>query len=421
MSDATLPRGVGGAALAEPQEMTLRDYLTVIRRRKWFVIVPALLSTALATGLSLSQTERYRASTDVLVKRPPSAINVGAPEQALTLREVQNELLRARGSAIQDTAQAQVGSEPELSVSLANSDDADVLVFTAESRDPERAANAADIYASSYIAERRQALTSDFQARAEVVQSRVTDLASQLAQFPPNSVDEAFVELVTQKAQYESELESLFTSIRLAETSGATVIDAAQVPQTPFEPTPVRSAVLALVVGLLIGLGAAFLVDYLDRSVRDEEDLAAATRLPVLAVIPKLKGWKPSDTHIVTRENPTSPPAEAYRALRTSLQFLRLDRTLDVVQVTSPKPGDGKTTTSTNIAVVCARAGQRGALYHAPGLELEALRLKDDLAWHLLDVATSDQLPELDTVREFDLVLVLGGDHGDGMPAAPDE
>ena len=66
-------------------------------------------------------------------------------------------------------------------------------------------------------------------------------------------------------------------------------------------------------VGLLIGLGAAFLVDYLDNSLRDEEDLAKSTRLPVLAVIPKLKDWKPTDVHIVTREQPSSPPAEAYR------------------------------------------------------------------------------------------------------------
>ena len=65
---------------------------------------------------------------------------------------------------------------------------------------------------------------------------------------------------------------------------------------------------LALVVGLLIGLGAAFLVDYLDNSLRDEGDLAKSTRLPVLAVIPKLKDWKPTDVHVITREQPSSPP-----------------------------------------------------------------------------------------------------------------
>lgn len=191
-----------------------------------------------------------------------------------------------------------------------------------------------------------------------MLQQRIIELNEQL-QLIGDASDEQFVELVTQRGQYQEELQGLLTSISLAQQSGGTVIDAAQVPGGPFEPTPLRSGVLALVVGLLIGLGAAFLVDYLDRSVRDEEDLAGATRLPILAVIPKLKGWKTSDTHVVTREDPSSPPAEAYRALRTSIQFLRLDRTLDLVQVTSPKPGDGKTTTSTNLAVACARAGQQ--------------------------------------------------------------
>ena len=109
-------------------------------------------------------------------------------------------------------------------------------------------------------------------------------------------------------------------------------------------------------------LGAAFLVDYLDNSLRDEDDLAKATRLPVLAVIPKLKDWKPTDVHVITREQPTSPPAEAYRSLRTAVQFLGIDRRMKIIQVTSPRQGEGKTTTSTNLAVTCARAGQRVVL-----------------------------------------------------------
>lgn len=350
--------GDGGVAYTEPQEMTLRDYIAVVKRRKWFVIVPALLATAIALSLSMSQTPRYRAEADVLVKRPPTATQVGVADQAMTARELQNELLRARGSAMQAVARESIGGEPELSVRLAADDDADVLVFTAESRSDARAADAANAYANAYINERRTALTGEYTARAEVLQQRIVELNEQL-ELIGDASDEQFVELVTQRGEYQEELQGLLTSISLAQQSGGTVIDAARIPESPFEPTPVRSGVLALVVGLLIGLGAAFLVDYLDRSVRDEEDLAGSTRLPILAVIPKLKGWKTSDTHVVTREDPSSPPAEAYRALRTSIQFLRLDRTLDLVQVTSPKPGDGKTTTSTNLAVACARAGQQ--------------------------------------------------------------
>lgn len=136
--------GDGGVAFSEPQEMTLRDYIAVVKRRKWFVIVPAVLATAIALALSLSQTPRYRAEADVLVKRPPTATQVGVAEQAMTARELQNELLRARGSAMQAVARETIGTEPELSVRLAADDDADVLVFTAVSRSDVRAADAAN-------------------------------------------------------------------------------------------------------------------------------------------------------------------------------------------------------------------------------------------------------------------------------------
>jgi hypothetical protein len=120
-----------------------------------------------------------------------------------------------------------------------------------------------------------------------------------------------------------------------------------------------RTVTLALVVGLLLGLGAAFLVDYLDTSLKHEDDLVQASGLPNLAVVPQLKDWKAGTAHVITREDPHSPAAEAYRSLRTGVRFMSLDRPFKLVLLTSPRPGDGKTTTATNLAVAAARAGQR--------------------------------------------------------------
>jgi polysaccharide biosynthesis transport protein len=148
-------------------------------------------------------------------------------------------------------------------------------------------------------------------------------------------------------------------STQLARTSGAQLIDAARPPGSPYEPNTMRTVTLALVVGLLIGLGAAFLVDHLDTSLKGENDLVRASGLPNLAIVPQLKSWKPGTAHVITREDPHSPSAEAYRNLRTGVRFMSLDRPLKLVLLTSPRPGDGKTTTATNLAVAAARAGQR--------------------------------------------------------------
>ena len=113
---------------------------------------------------------------------------------------------------------------------------------------------------------------------------------------------------------------------------------------------------------MLIGLGAAFLLDYLDTSVRDEDDLVRATGLPNLATIPNVPAKKTVGgevPYLVTREHPHSPASEAFRSLQTAIKFLGLERTLHTLLVTSPRPGEGKTTTATNLAITAAKSGQR--------------------------------------------------------------
>jgi capsular exopolysaccharide synthesis family protein len=329
------------------EEMTLRDYASVVWRRKWIVILPMVLTTLVAVALSAAQTPMYRASAQVLVKTPATAYSLGSTGDVLSPRLVENELQAAKGSELIGELRGVIGGEPSLSVSV--SEGSDVFTFTATSSDPELAAAAANTYATSYIERQRTILLDEYAARVAV-------LTEQLAAIERGEVDS------TRQADYEFELEDLAVSIELAKTSGSTLIDEATPPSTPYEPNTMRTATLALVVGLLIGLGAAFLLDYLDTSVRDEDDLVRATGLPNLATIPHLPTKKTSGgevPYLVTREHPHSPAAEAFRHLQTAIKFLSLERSLHTVLVTSPRPGEGKTTTATNLAITAARSGQR--------------------------------------------------------------
>jgi capsular exopolysaccharide synthesis family protein len=331
--------------MESPDEMTLRDYASVIWRRKWLVVIPAAVTALVALALSVAQTPQYRATAEVLVTLPATATSVNSTGAVMSPRMVENELQSAAGSELQRQVREVIGSEPTLSVS--SSEGSDVFEFTATSSNAQRAADAANTYAAQYIERQRASLIEEFDARAVVIEE-------QLAAIERGEGESS------RRGEYERELEDLRVSINLARTSGSTLIDEATAPGAPFEPQTTRTVTLALVVGLLIGLGAAFLVDYLDTSVRDEEDLIRATGLPNLAVVPQLAGWDPGGKpHLVTREDPHSPSAEAYRSLRTAVQFLAVERTLKTVLVTSPRPGEGKTTTATNLALAAARAGQR--------------------------------------------------------------
>ncbi len=333
------------AELDRVEEMTLRDYAVVVWRRKWLVIVPTLVTGIVAALFTLAQTPMYRASADVLVRLPPTATSLSSTGAVMSPRLVENEFGTASGSTLESQVRTIVGSEPGLSVS--SSEGSDVFTFTATSSDPVAAASAANTYAGQYIQLQQDSLIAQYDARTQV-------LEAQLVGVEDGSVDSS------RQQEYERELEDLEVSTRLARTSSSMLIDAATPPGAPFEPTVTRTVTLALVVGLLIGLGAAFLVDYLDTTIRDDDDLQAATGLANLAVIPRAVAAEHGDEgHIVARDAPQSPAAEAYRNLRTAIKFMSLDRPIRTVLVTSARPGEGKTTTATNLAIVAARSGQR--------------------------------------------------------------
>jgi capsular exopolysaccharide synthesis family protein len=326
-------------------EMTLRDYVSVIWRRKWIVLLPIIVVGATAVALTAAATPQYRASADVLVRIPPTASSVGTSGVVMSPRMIENELESAQGSELVAVVREDVGSEPALSVG--SSEESDVFRFTAVSSNADTAAAAANAYAERYIERQRTELVAEFGARASVIEDQL-DLIEQGEGDP------------TRQDEYRSQLEDLRVSAELAQTSGARLIDRATPPSTPFEPTPIRTLMLALVVGALIGLGAAFLLDYLDRSIRDEDELQRISGVPNLASIPQVASTKKDGAPVVVSiSDPGSAPAESYRNLRTAVRFLTLEQQLQMIQITSSHPGEGKTTTATNLAYAASKAGQR--------------------------------------------------------------
>ena len=109
---------------------------------------------------------------------------------------------------------------------------------------------------------------------------------------------------------------------------------------------------MGIIVGLAVGIGLAFFIEYLDTSVKTIDDVERALQAPVLGVIPQNVGS-------LIDEGPDSPHAEAYRVLRTNVLFSRKDAKLNTMTIVSGGAGEGKSTTMFNLAVVFAQSGQR--------------------------------------------------------------
>jgi receptor protein-tyrosine kinase len=117
-----------------------------------------------------------------------------------------------------------------------------------------------------------------------------------------------------------------------------------------------------MIVGLLLGAAAALVRARLDRSVRDGDEVSRLVGAPMLGVVPRDPGL--GESHVMDRQS-TSGSAEAFRQLRTNLQFISPDRPPRTIMVSSALPGEGKTTLAVNLAVALAEAGRQVVLVEA--------------------------------------------------------
>jgi succinoglycan biosynthesis transport protein ExoP len=139
-----------------------------------------------------------------------------------------------------------------------------------------------------------------------------------------------------------------------------TVTAPATVPTSPVSPKVARDLILGLILGLALGMGAALLRDTLDSTIRDDEHIKAVTDLPMIGGI--VTDPAAASTPLVVQSNPHGVRAEAFRQLRTNLQFLNVsDRPRSIV-ITSSIPAEGKSTTTANLALTLAAAGSTVAL-----------------------------------------------------------
>lgn len=153
-------------------------------------------------------------------------------------------------------------------------------------------------------------------------------------------------------------------------TENIRVATRAQVPTAPIGPNRARNIIIALLISLLAGVGLAFLLDYIDDSLKNTDDITRYLNLPTLALIPYMRGERaflrarngdrdtaePS-TALTLLEDARSPVAEAYRHLRTSLLFSSAGRPPKTILITSGQPMEGKTTTAVNTALSLAQTG----------------------------------------------------------------
>ena len=162
-----------------------------------------------------------------------------------------------------------------------------------------------------------------------------------------------------------SSLESLRLA-RVESTPNIVQIEVAEIPDLPIRPQPLNTTLLSVAMGLMLAVGTVFLIEYLDDTLKNMEDVERTLQLPVIGFIAEIEHeLGDNDAGVYVSRQPRSPVSEAFRLLRTNLEFAGVDRPIRRLLLTSTGPNEGKTTVAVNLAAIIAQGGKRVVLIDA--------------------------------------------------------
>ena len=414
------------------ETIRLRDQIGALRRRWRVVALTLLLVVAAGVALTLVTPRVYVAEAEVLIEPDPisDATSLAAEEVATEARAVTSFESLQRVVDAEELSDVPIDLADDVTVTPEDTGAA-VVTIAVSRGDAGEAADIANALALTYLdVSGAKAISdlADIDQQIQELEQRIITLSEQLDSTPPRQS----ADLRTERRQVIAERSLLFATraavrFSVSDAGGrGELIAPAEVPDSPASPQPVRNLGLAVLVGLLLGIGLAYLREYFDDVVR--HDRALQESLPGVPVLGHIPHWRRrrSDGHqpLITQA-PRSRTGEAYRALGVSVRAL-LDephlngdraRRARVLQVASAVPGEGKTSVAVNLAVVAAQAGLRTVLVEAdlrrPAVA-ELLRL--DPTQGLSDVLSGkatarDLLCEVDGVPDL-MVLPAGADNG---------
>jgi receptor protein-tyrosine kinase len=309
-----------------------------------------VVASAAAFGFSVAQQKQYTASSQLLFQNTnfsqqlfgsnfvnPSLDPVS--EQATNLSLASLPAVADRTASALHLPAGLVSSE----VSVSSVGQSNLATVSATDPLPRRAAKIANAYARQYV------LFREHDDRVAIV-AALRQVNGQLARLTSGELAGALGQQLQTRANDLQVLASL-------QTGDAQVAQTASVPTSPSSPKTKRNAALGALLGLLLGLGLAFLLQRLDRRVREPDELQEIYGVPLLASVPDSRALAAKRVALL----PTSE-LDSVGLLRSRLRYFNVDRDLRSLLITSATAGEGKSTVAINLAIVEAMSGDRSVL-----------------------------------------------------------
>jgi succinoglycan biosynthesis transport protein ExoP len=338
----------------DSEGLDIERALSGLRRRAPLILLCFVLAAGAAYGFSKRQAEQYTATASLAfssnsLSQQVAGLSPGVSGNTLSQQASDLELVRLGDMAAKTASQLGRGLTEEKvseSVSVTAQGESSIVNVSATATTPALAAEIANTYARQFVVEQRRANRQYFKSALALVRKQLAALSPQ-QRIGPDGLN------LQDRAQTLSLLAELhYNNVQLAQE--------ALPPASPSSPKTSRNTVLGGLLGLLIGLGLAFVLERLDRRIKGPEDLEAVYRLPMLGTVPESSVLSRSARGDGGKRTVLAPAeAEAFSLIRAHLRFFNVDRDLRTVIVASAAPGDGKTTIARHLAEAAARLGSR--------------------------------------------------------------
>lgn len=358
--------------------MELRDYLNVMRARRGIILLATFVVAAVALAVSLVQPPTYESEARVLISEKDTGAAIfgqvlpelsSQPERAL---QTQVQLVKVRPVAEAAIKRLDLQETPDRvmnRLTVAAIGQTNVIAITAAAPTSAEAEALANAIAEEYVLASRARKRASIKEAADEVEQRLDQARAEILELgdrlqASGRTDEMIAELQIATGTYSTlaeKLEQLRINEQLEAGSGVVVQEAVE-SGSPVAPQPVRNALLGLVVGLVFGVGMAFLYEYLDNTIKSTDEAEKVYGAPVLAIVPMDKLEKGQKRRLAIVDTPGSASAEAYRVLRNAIDFVNFEHNLKTVLITSATPAEGKSTVAANLAMSLAQAGKKVVL-----------------------------------------------------------
>jgi polysaccharide biosynthesis transport protein len=370
--------------------MELKDYLRPLRKWWWLIVLATLVAAVSAYFAMRQQPPIYRTRTTLMVGTAIENPNPNGNEFWLSqqLANTYADIVKRDNVRAAVMQRANLTFLPEYTARVVPS--TQLIELTVTDIHPLRAQQVAQALADELINispagpggkdQQRQAFISnqlnDLEVKIQETQAEIDKKQTELANlFSARQIADAQTQLTAlqnKKTTLQANYAALLSNTQRGALNSITIIEPPALNPIPVGPNRSASILLAAAIGALLAIAAAFLLDYLDDTLKNPDDVEKALGLTTLGAAPKLEG-KAGELAALSGGN--SAAAEAYRVLRTNLQFAAAGSPIRTLLVTSPSPGEGKSLTATNLALALAQAGRRVILVDADLRKPRAHRL----------------------------------------------